>query len=226
MPYDSDKANLWNTETTGGYHQHTCTRKIYAASEGQTEPNRPDGRSGSIHAASYGHEYGFHPPRHTHAVSFWSFLLLMTGQSWKNAASSGQNSSLMPTTLFNLVWFLLASASSFANLMHHHELQIRFSVSIIFILGCFDTALWSSASSWGWHLSHFSQLWCSITRSNENRRRFSVCLHGAGPICKQIKYVYWGGQANEKRRLVWTSLENDAGYKITPAELLPICRNL
>ena len=101
-----------------------------------------------------------------------------------------------------------------------------FTVSIIFILGCFDTALWSSASSWGWHLSHFSQLWCSITRSNENRRRFSVCLHGAGPICKQIKYVYWGGQANEKRRLVWTSLENDAGYKITPAELLPICRNL
>ena len=34
--------------------------------------------------------------------------------------------------------------------------------------------------------------------------------------------VYWGGQANEKRCPVWTSLENDPGYKITPAELLQI----
>ena len=39
-----------------------------------------------------------------------------------------------------------------------------------------------------------------ITCSNENRRRFFVCLHGAGPICKKIKDVHWGGQANEKRR--------------------------
>ena len=46
------------------------------------------------------------------------------------------------------------------------------------------------------------------TRSDENRCRFFVCLHGAGPICKQIKDVYWGGQANEKRHPVWTSLKN------------------
>ncbi len=29
---------------------------------------------------------------------------------------------------------------------------------------------------------------------------FFVCLHGAGPICKQIKAVEWGGQTNKKRR--------------------------
>lgn len=55
---------------------------------------------------------------------------------------------------------------------------------------------------------------------DENRRRFFVCLHGVGPICKEIKDVYWGGQANGKRRPVWTSLEKYPGYKITPSELL------
>ena len=56
------------------------------------------------------------------AVSFWSFLMMMTGHSWKNAASSGHNSSLMPTTRFNSVWFLLASDSFSADLMQHHDL--------------------------------------------------------------------------------------------------------
>ena len=40
--------------------------------------------------------------RYAYAVSYGSFLMMMTGQSGENAASSGQNSSLMPTTLFNL----------------------------------------------------------------------------------------------------------------------------
>ena len=39
-------------------------------------------------------------------------------------------------------------------------------------------------------------------------------------VWTEIKAVYWGGQANEKRRPVWTSLDNYTGYKITPAELL------
>ena len=62
--------------------------------------------------------------------------------------------------------------------------RFAFTVSIIFILGCFDTALWSPTPSYCWHPSHFSLFWYSITRSNENRRRLFVCLHGAGPICK------------------------------------------
>ena len=40
--------------------------------------------------------------RYAYAASSGSFLMMMTGQSGENAASSGQNSSLMPTTLFNL----------------------------------------------------------------------------------------------------------------------------
>ena len=96
-----------------------------------------------------------------------------------------------------------------------------FAVGIIFIWGCFDTALWSPAPSYRWHPSYFSLFWYSNTRSDENRRRFFVCLHGAGPICKQIKDVYRGGQANEKRRLRWASpwkwsrLQNRPGWTDT-----------
>ena len=82
--------------------------------------------------------------RHADAVSFWSFLMMMTWQSTKNAASSGHNSSPMPTTLFNPAWFLLASASFSADLMQHHDLQIRF---------------------YRWHLANFSLFWYSITRT-------------------------------------------------------------
>ena len=39
--------------------------------------------------------------RYAYAVSYGSFLM-MTWQSGEKVASSGQNSSLMPTTLFNL----------------------------------------------------------------------------------------------------------------------------
>ena len=61
-----------------------------------------------------------------YAVSFRSFFMMMTGQSGKNAASFGHNSSQMPTTLFNLACFLLASASFSTDLIQHHALQIRF----------------------------------------------------------------------------------------------------
>jgi len=64
--------------------------------------------------------------RHAYAESILSFLMMMTGQSRKNAASSGHISSLMPTTPFNPAWFLLASASFSSDLMQHHDLPICF----------------------------------------------------------------------------------------------------
>ena len=50
--------------------------------------------------------------RRAYTVSFGSFLMMMTGWFWKNAASSGQNSSLMPAALLHaaellrqMLWF-------------------------------------------------------------------------------------------------------------------------
>ena len=154
--------------------------------------------------------------RHAYAVSFWSFLMMMTGQPWENAVSSRQNSSLMPTTSLislDFCWHQLRFLSIWCSIK---TFGYVFAVGIIFIWGCFDTALWSPAPSYRWHPSYFSLFWYSNTRSDENRRRFFVCLHGAGPICKQIKDVYWGGQANEKRRPVWTSLKNKSRLQNHP----------
>lgn len=79
--------------------------------------------------------------RHAYAVSFWSFLMMMTGQSGENAASSGQNSSLMPTTPFDSSGFLLASSRFSADLMQHQDLRIRF---------------------YRWHHFHIRLFWYSI----------------------------------------------------------------
>ena len=143
--------------------QHACARKI--------------------HAASAGHEYSSQYP----ACRCCIYLKLSRDDDWqslKNAASFEQNSSLMPTTLFNHAWFLLASASFSAYLMQHQDLLIRF---------------------YRWHHFHIELFWYSIMirgallplasfpffaaliqhhPREQNKRRFFVCLHGAGPICK------------------------------------------
>ena len=47
----------------------------------------------------------------------------------------------------------------------------------------------------------FSRFLYSIIPFEQTRCRFFVCLHGAGPICKKIKNLYRGGQANKRGAL-------------------------
>ena len=118
--------------------------------------------------------------RHAYAVSFWSFLMMMTGQSEENAASSGQNSSLMPTTLFDSSGFLLASARFSADLMQHQDLRIRFYRWYHFHYGLF----WYSIKIFGALLSLasflFSFFWYSISRSDKTGADFLFACTGRG----------------------------------------------
>ena len=136
--------------------------------------------------------------RHAYAVSSWRFLMMMTGCFWKNAASSGQNSSLMSTTLFDSSGFLLASTSFSVDLIQHHDLQIRL---------------------YHWH--HFGLFWYSIIISGSllplTSFPFFTVLIQHHPLERKQAPIFWlpargGANMQEDKRctLGWAGKQKEA----------------
>ena len=93
-------------------------------------------------------------------------------------------------------------------------------VGISFIFWRFDAASFSPDTLLP--LASFS-FWAVLIQHHPLERKQApifVCLHGAGPICKKIKGVHWGGQANEKRRPGGRPKKHLYIKKYIPAELL------
>ena len=99
----------------------------------------------------------------------------------------------------------------------NNALQFRLiSVGISFIFFRFDAASWPPDTLLPLASFSFLLFWYSVIKQAS-----IFCLPAwGGAIRKKIKEVYRGGQANKKRRPVWTSPVKPAELK-KPAELLP-----
>lgn len=86
-----------------------------------------------------------------------------------------QHSSISPDFCWHQLHFLPIWCSIMPS-------RYAFTVGIIFILGCFDTALWSSAPSYHWHRSRFSLFWYSNTRGAKQAPTFRLPARGGADM--------------------------------------------